>query len=79
VLTGQKCVFSVGLYVHATGVVADPPIRASAADEATMYAAPPQLVPVASTAVAATAVPFVPILRTGLYAEAVMVLAAFSY
>ena len=37
-VTGQKCVAYVELYEHATGVVADPPTRASAAAEAQIKA-----------------------------------------
>ena len=78
VVTGQKCVLYVASYAHLTGVVADPPTSASAAADATMYAAPAQFVPLASTAVTAIAVELAPTLRTGLYTAAVRVLAAFA-
>ena len=64
-VTGQR-IPSVELYAaHLTGVVADPATSASAADEATIYAVPVQLVPLASTAVTATAPVLAPTARVG--------------
>ena len=49
-VTGQLCLeLTVSYAAHATGVT-EPATRASAAEEATIYAAPVQVVPLASTA-----------------------------
>ena len=75
---GHQCVFVDDWYTQATGVVADPPIRASAAAEATMYACPAQLVPEASVAVTATAESFEPTTRLTGATLVVRVEAAFA-
>ena len=63
---------------QATGVVAEPATSASAAVEATMYAAPVQAVPFASTAETETAPELAPTVSTGEATAAVIVLAAFA-
>jgi len=64
-VTGQRIPSVEFQAAQATGVVAEPATSASAAAEATMYAAPVQFVPLASTADTEIAPALAPIARTG--------------
>jgi len=79
VVTGQLCLkLTVSYESHWTGVVAEPPTKASVAEEATIYAVPVQATPLASTATPRTAFALVPTLRSGVPTVAVIVFAAFA-
>ena len=63
--------------VHGSGVT-EPATSADAADEATMYAAPVHVTPVASTAATEIALGLAPTTSTGVFTEAVIVFAALA-
>ena len=77
-VTGQRIPSVEFQAAQATGVVSEPATRASAAAEATMYAAPVHADPAASTAETATAPALPPSARTGLFTVAAIVFAAFQ-
>ena len=75
-VTGQLCLeLTVSYAAHATGVT-EPATRASAAEEATIYAVPVQATPLASTATPRTAPALAPTASNGVPTVAVIVFAA---